>query len=65
MKKTEIEKLTNQLTFNVTGYISNSMIIKNNHNKLNVTETLLLKENTFKVPDANKSFDLFAHILEG
>lgn len=65
MKKSEIEKPINPLLVNSSVYVSNSMIIKNNYNKLNDTENLLLNENTINGSDTNKLFDVFAHILEG
>jgi len=65
MKNSEIQKPKFPFLVDVRDYISNSMIIKNNHNKLNETSDDVL----FKVSDDrsenSRPFDLFAHILEG
>ena len=65
MKKTETEKLNFPLKFDVKDYLSTSMIIKNNLNKLNDTGNDLFFNKSFEKSEHISSFDLFAHILEG
>jgi len=65
MKKSEIEKSNFPFTVDVRDYLSTSMIIKNNHNKPNVTRNSLLSNKTIESSENKGAFDLFAHILEG
>ena len=65
MKKFEIEKPKFTIIVDITDYISNSMMIQNNQNILIETDNILLNESPVEDPEDNRTFDLFAHILEG
>ena len=65
MKNSETEKPKFPFLVDVRDYLSTSMIIKNNHNKSNDSETKMLFDKSISMNDKNNTFDLFAHILEG
>lgn len=65
MNKSEIAKSNNSYKVGVSGYISSSMIIKNNHKKSNDTVNDLLFSKTIERSENIRAFDIFAHILEG
>ncbi|MDD4972115.1 MAG: hypothetical protein PHT07_22030 [Paludibacter sp.] len=48
----------------VRDYLSNTMIMKSNREKLNNTETNVLFK-SLEMSENKRPFDLFAHILEG
>jgi len=64
MKNSKTEKLKFPFLVDVRDYLSNSMFIKNNQNKPNDEERIVLLKKTDEKSDSNP-FDLFAHILEG
>ena len=65
MKNSETEKPKFPFLVDVRDYLSNSMIIKNNHNNTNYSDHEMLFEQSISLNEKNKPFDLFAHILEG
>ena len=64
MKNSENEKPKFPFLVEVRDYLSNSMLMKNNHNKSNDAENNVLFKKSAEKSD-NIPFDLFAHILEG
>jgi len=64
MKNSENEKPKFPFLVDVRDYLSNSMLMKNNHNKSNDGESNVLFKKSAEKSD-NIPFDLFAHILEG
>lgn len=64
MKNSENEKQEFPFFVDVRDYLSNSMLMKNNHNKSNDAENNVLFKKTDEKTDSIP-FDLFAHILEG
>ena len=65
MKKSETEKLEFPFEVDERQYLSTSMIIKNNLKKSNDTVKDLLFNKTIEISENIRTFDLFAHILEG
>jgi len=65
MKKSEITKQKFPFLVDVRDYLSSSMIMKSNQNKSNDPEKKVFSDITPENSDNKKSFDLFAHILEG
>jgi hypothetical protein len=65
MKKFEIEKPEFTIGDDDTDPIFNSMMTQNNQNKPNEPDNLLLNDSSVEDPENKRTFDPFAHILEG
>ena len=65
MKNSEIEEPKFAISDDVSDYISDSIMIQNNQNKSNEPDNLLINEDNIEDQKNNRTFDPFAHILEG
>ena len=65
MKNSEIARPKFPFLVDVRDYLSNSMIMKNNHSNPNDLKKNELFRHPVENSDNKSPFDLFAHILEG